>query len=260
MLARDNHLLMIRSLLEKATRRSTFRRTLPAGMGGAPIYVSGSAGLKYLFRPMESIDPGLCALAREFVSAGHTVWDVGANVGLFTFAAAHLAGARGKVIAFEPDVWLVQLLRHSAAIQPPSSAEVQIVPAAVAQSCDLRSFHIAVRSRATNALAGYGHHTGGVAERQTVVTASLDWLAERLPSPDVVKIDVEGAELEVLRGAIGLMQKKGPIFLCEVSADRAREVTQLLKDLRYRIYDGDSDGGARREVDVAPWSTVAVRS
>jgi FkbM family methyltransferase len=251
---------MLRTFLERTTRRTSFRRALPRIVGGAPIYVSGSAGLKYLFRPMGAIDPALCGLAREFIRPGDTVWDIGANVGLFSFAAAHMSGQTGKVFAFEPDVWLVQLLRRSASIQPSSSAAVRVIPTAVASTCDLRSFNIAVRSRATNALEGYGHHTGGIAEQQTVMTVSLDWLAERLPIPDVVKIDVEGAELEVLRGAIGLLEKKGPIVLCEVSADRSLEVTDLFKHLHYRIYDGETTGGARQEVAAAPWSTVAVRS
>jgi FkbM family methyltransferase len=252
---------MLRSFLEKATRRSSFRRALPALVGGVPIYVSGSAGLKYLFRPMESVDPALCGLAHEFVARDHVVWDIGANIGLFSFASAHLAGQGGKVFAFEPDVWLVQLLRHSVAIQPASSASVQIIPAAVASSCDLRTFNIAVRSRATNSLAGYGHgQTGGIAERQTVMTVSLDWLADRLPLPDVVKIDVEGAEFEVLSGAVGLLRKKGPIVLCEVSAERSREVADLLKGIGYRIYDGESVGNERQEVVAAPWSTVAIRA
>jgi FkbM family methyltransferase len=229
-------------------------------MGGASIYVSGSAGLKYLFRPMESVDPALCGLAQEFVARDHVVWDIGANIGLFSFAAAHLAGEGGKVFAFEPDVWLVQLLRHSASIQPSSSASVQIIPAAVASSCDLRTFNIAVRSRATNSLAGYGHgQTGGIAERQTVLTVSLDWLAERLPLPDVVKIDVEGAELEVLNGAIGVLKRKAPIVLCEVSVEHSRPVADLLRSVGYRIYDGESAADKRLEVTAAPWSTVAIR-
>jgi FkbM family methyltransferase len=251
---------MLRSFLERSTRRSSFRRALPAVLGGGPIYVSGSAGLKYLFKPMESIDPSLCGLAREFVASGHTVWDVGANIGLFAFVSAHLAGGSGKVFAFEPDVWLVQLLRRSASIQPSSSAAVQIIPAAIAKTSDLRTFNIALRSRATNSLAGYGHHTGGIAEQQTVVTVSLDWLAERLPLPDVVKIDVEGAELSVLSGAVGLLKEKGPVVLCEVSGDRSREVADLLKGAGYRIYDGSSIAGQRQELASAPWNTVAIRS
>jgi FkbM family methyltransferase len=252
---------MLRSFLENATRRSAFRRTLPADVGGARIYVSGSAGLKYLFRSMEFVDPVLCRLAREFVQRGFVVWDVGANIGLFSFAAAHLAGESGKVIAFEPDGWLVQLLRRSASIQPSSSARVQIVPAAVANSCDLRTFNIAVRSRASNALADYGHgHTGGIAEQQTVISLSLDWLAERLPLPDVIKIDVEGAELEVLSGALGLLQRKSPVILCEVCSDRSRDVSELLSSVGYRIYDGEAIPAKRQEIAAAPWSTVAIHA
>jgi FkbM family methyltransferase len=252
---------MLRSILEKASRRTTFRRTLPANVGGAQIYASGSAGLKYIFRSMDSVDPVLCRLARELVKRNHVVWDIGSNIGLFAFAAAHLAGESGKVVALEADMWLVQLLRRSAAIQPSTSASVQVIPAAVADGCDVRTFNIAARSRASNSLAGYGNsQTGGVAERQSVISVSMDWLAYRLPHPDVVKIDVEGAELEVLTGALGLLRTKGPVILCEVCAERSPGVTDLLRSIGYRIYDGEVSAAERPEVALAPWNTVAIRS
>lgn len=252
---------MLRTIIERMSRKTAFRRSLPSNVGGAQIYASGSAGLKYLFRPMDSIDPVLCRLAVESVRRGHVVWDVGSNVGLFSFAAAHLAGETGKVFAFEADVWLVQLLRRSASIQPLSSASVQIVPAAVANSCDVRTFNIAARSRASSSLAGYGNsQTGGIAEQQSVISVSIDWLAERLPPPDVIKIDVEGAELEVLTGALGLLRTKGPVVLCEVCQERSREVTELLRSVGYRIYDGEMPAARRPEVVVAPWNTLAIRS
>jgi FkbM family methyltransferase len=252
--------MFIRSLVERTARSASFRRSLPASVGGAQIYASVSGGLKYLFKPMESVDPGLCRLAREFVQRGHVVWDVGANVGLFSFAAAHLAGEAGKVFAFDADTWIVQLLRRSAAIQPSTSAPVEIIPAAVADSCNVRTFNIAVRSRASNYLQGYGQsQTGGVAERQTVICVSMDWLSERLPPPDVVKIDVEGAELEVLRGGIGLFQSKHPIVLCEVSAQSSPEVTVLLNSIGYTVYDGEALPTDRQALAAAPWNTVAIR-
>jgi FkbM family methyltransferase len=251
---------MLRRLLERATRKSTFRRRLPAAAGGGPIVVSGSAGLKYLLRSMDEVDPALVRLAREFVRPGHVVWDIGANIGLFAFAAAHLAGVKGKVFAFEPDVWLVQLLRRSAALQSPGSASVDIIPAAVARACELRTFHIAARSRATNSLAGYGHaQTGGVAETQTVLTVTLDWLAAETAPPDVLKIDVEGAELEVLRGGVELLRGRNPVLLCEVGADSSPEISALLHDLGYRLYDGECADAQRPEVDRAPWNTIALR-
>jgi FkbM family methyltransferase len=208
---------------------------------------------------MKRIDPGLFNLVREFVQRGNVVWDVGANIGLFTFSAAHLAGSNGRVVALEPDAWLVQLLRRSARIQPAASAPVDIIPAAVAHAVDLRTFQIAARSRAANSLKGYGStQTGGIAEEEIVVTVSLDWLSDKYPAPDILKIDVEGAELEVLRGAEALLEEKHPIVLCETSSANSSEVSALLLEKGYRLYDGGVSKGERRELSSAPWSTVAL--
>ena len=66
---------------------------------------------------MNDVDPVLMNLVKEFVRPRSVVWDIGANVGLFTFAAASLAGPEETVM--RPDAWLVQLLRRSAKLQPP---------------------------------------------------------------------------------------------------------------------------------------------
>lgn len=252
---------MVRTLLERTTRDWVFRRRLPGTLGGAKIFVSPSAGLRYLFRSMAQVDPKLCGLATDFVRKGNVVWDVGANLGLFSFAAAHLSGATGHVLSFEPDLWLVQLLRRSAAIQPTTAAPVRVVPVAVAETMDLRSFSIALRSRAGNFLAGYGStQTGGVREEQTVVSVSLDWLAKRLPTPDIIKIDVEGAELAVLEGGLDLLEAKRPVIICEVASESSRQVTALLRSKKYSIFDGDRAARERVELDAAPWNTLAIPS
>jgi FkbM family methyltransferase len=247
----------IRRLVESATARFVFTRQLPAEFGRAPVRVSPSGGLKFLFRRMADIDPQLFALVKSHVRPGNVVWDVGANVGLFSFAAAAVAGPSGRVFAFEPDVWLVQLLRTSAALQPASSAKVDIVPVAVASEMRLRNFNIAARSRASSFLAGYGStQAGGVAASQTVMAVSLDWAMGELPAPHVLKIDVEGAEVEVLEGARELLKAHRPIVLCEVSHERAQVVTDLLRGCGYRLFDGEKlEAG---EVQLATWNTVAL--
>jgi len=250
---------MIRTATEKLTRRMRFRRRLPADLGHHSIWVSPSAGLRFLFGRMKDADPILFNLVREFVHKDNVVWDVGANVGLFAFSSAYLCGSSGLVVALEPDAWLVQLLRQSSLTQPASCAPVHIIPAAVAQSVDLRTFQIAARSRATNSLQGYGStQTGGVAEQQTVVSLSLDWLSEKYPLPDVLKIDVEGAELEVLRGAEALFEKRRPLLLCEISGQASPEVTRLLVSKGYRLYDGEIAKGERKELSSATWTTIAL--
>jgi FkbM family methyltransferase len=208
---------------------------------------------------MSEIDPGLFNLLKEFVHKDNVVWDVGANVGLFAFGAAHLSGPNGLVVALEPDAWLVQLLRRSSLNLSPLSSPVYIIPAAAARSVDLRTFNLAARSRATSFLDGYGStQSGGVAEKYTVITLSLDWLSERYPLPDILKIDVEGAELEVLKGATGLLDKKRPTLLCEVSAETSDEVTALLSSKGYLLYNGDLAREDRKQLISASWNTIAL--
>jgi hypothetical protein len=111
--------MTIRRVIERLTKRLVFRRRLPAAFGSAALYVSPAAGLRFLFRPMSRIDPPLLLAAHKLVKKDDVIWDIGANIGLFSLAAAVCAGDQGEVIAFEPDTWLVQLLRRTSAVQAP---------------------------------------------------------------------------------------------------------------------------------------------
>lgn len=96
--------MSLRMGIEAATRSWILRRHLPENFGRTPIYVSPSSGLRYLFRRMAKVDPCLLAMAKTYVKPGMVVWDIGANVGLFSFASAWLAGSTGHVVAVEPDL------------------------------------------------------------------------------------------------------------------------------------------------------------
>jgi len=250
---------MLRRLTERLTRDWTIRRRLPPDFGNVPILVTPSAGLRYLGRSMDTVDPVLLGLVKEFVRPGSVVWDIGANIGLFAFAAASLAGPTGSVMAMEPDAWLVQLLRRTARMQPPSSAPVKIVPAAVASGLALRTLCLAERSRAANYLAEFGTiQTGGAREEQTIVALTLDWMLEFAPVPSLIKIDVEGAEIEVLRGAGKLFKTCRPVVLCEVIPSTTAAVTEFLSCRNYRIFDGETPAAQRQPLDAAPWCTLAI--
>jgi len=71
--------------------------------GRAPILVSPDSALAYWKPELGSVDPYLLSMVRELVRPGMMVWDIGANVGLFSFAAAALGA---QVLAVEPDIWL----------------------------------------------------------------------------------------------------------------------------------------------------------
>lgn len=134
-------------------------------------------------------------------------------------------------------------------------AQVTVIPAAIAASYGLSVFCIAKRTRATNHLAGYGStQTGGVTETQTVVTLTLDWLLTKVPAPNIIKIDVEGAELEVLSGALEIIKTIRPVVICEVGSERTLEVSAFFRSNGYKIFDGET----RKQVTHAVWTTVAM--
>ncbi len=188
------------------------------------------------------MDPALLQLAGEVVRAGDTVWDIGANMGLFSFAAAAMAGPGGRVLAVEPDTDLVSLLRRSAD-GAARHAPVEILPAAVSGELSVARFHVARRNRATSHLAGFGTAmAGGVRSTRLVPTVTLDWLAARFPAPDVVKIDVEGAELAVLSGGARVLAAC-PALICEVSGQNAEAVSALLAGTATRCTTATGTGG-----------------
>jgi FkbM family methyltransferase len=91
-----------------------------------------------------------------------------------------------------------------------------VLPAAVSDQESVARFHIARRSRSTNHLDGFGTtQTGGVRSTQMVPAVTLDWLAARLGTPDVIKIDVEEAEAAVLAGGTRVLGLASTI-ICEV--------------------------------------------
>jgi FkbM family methyltransferase len=162
------------------------------------------------------------------------------------------------VLAVEADTELTGLLRRSADANAGRGAPVEVLPSAVSDQVSVARFQIARRNRSTSHLAGYGTTmTGGLRSSQLVPSVTLDWLADRFPAPDVIKIDVEGAELAVLAGAAKVLAGR-PVILCEVGGDNARAVADLLTGREYSLFDGDRLPGQRVPVTAAPYNTLAV--
>lgn len=250
--------MLPRAVLEQMTHRFVMRRRLPSPFRAARIYVSSEGGLRYLQPSMAKVDPGLLGLVAEVVRPGDVVWDIGANIGLFSFAAAVAAGSSGHVLAFEPDAMLVGLLRRSA-VANQAHAPVDVLAVAVADEVGVARFHIARRNRSTSHLDGFGTtQTGGVRSTELVPTVTLDWLADHFPMPSVVKIDVEAAELGVLSAGTRVLRSQ-PTIICEVAGCNAAAAGDLLTAYGYTLYDGSELHNERIPTAVAPPETLAIR-
>ncbi len=250
---------MLRRVLERVSRNVVLKRRLPGPLGGHPLYVTPGAGLRYWRPSLDAIDPPLLSGAALCVKPGDVVWDIGANVGLFSFAAAGLAGASGRVLAVEADTQLVDLLRRSAALDAPGCAPVDTLCVAVSGEVGLARFHVAERSRATNHLEGGGStQTGGTRHSYPVVTVTLDWLLEMQGAPNVVKIDVEGLERRLLEGASQLLERVRPRLMIEVSSEHCDFVSELLRSHAYTLYDLDDPRADRPATVRATANTLAL--
>jgi FkbM family methyltransferase len=254
---------MLRRVAELLSRGIVLRRRLPREFQNLLLYVSPEASLRYWRSNLAAVDPLLFEMAREMVKAGQVVWDVGANVGLFSFCASALAGPSGSVLAIEPDFWLAHLISRSAqglSRDCHTAAPVAVLCAAVAEQTGVREFQIAERGRAANHLAQIqgSSQTGGNRYSHQTVTVSLDFLLEHFPPPSVLKIDAEAAEVRVLSGSARLLRTARPIIWCEVSPENSQSVGDLLRAHGYQIYAAALHPSERTALRRASWNTLAI--
>jgi FkbM family methyltransferase len=145
--------------------------------------------------------------ARELLAAvrkGDTVWDVGANVGVYAAQFAERGAA--SVVCFEPAPAAVEALqRRFPAVSPQTANPVRIVPIALSNQRGTALF--SADGASPNNQIGGADRSKPTIEIQ--VRSADEAQAEfALPTPNVVKIDVEGYELEVVEGAAQVLSSK----------------------------------------------------
>lgn len=175
-----------------------------------------------------SYGPDEVAAFRQLIKPGDVVLDVGAHVGYFTMLAARLVGRQGRVIAFEPlPVNLAYLRQHQRVNRLDN---VDILPLAVGGT--QREMTLALRGGSGRGRLESGRHAG-----PRVRVTSLDALLRsgRLPEPDFIKMDVEGAETEALQGAAELLGRCRPTMLLSVHGQRGHGSKAILTSLGYRL-------------------------
>ena len=150
-------------------------------------------------------------------------YDIGAHLGFLSFGAANCVGPKGKVFAFEPDPENCVRLKEMV-LRNHLQSRVEVVQAA-AWSYTSSS---GVPFRRGSSKAHGGVLADGITpvladgEVELVSAISLDdFLRNGNPGADVVKIDVEGGECEVLKGAEKLFSRSKPALICEVHHEKA---------------------------------------
>ena len=250
--------MSLRRLAEILSRGVVLRRRLPPSFGRLPIYVTPEAGLRF-WGPMSRVDSALYKMVEELVTPGTVVWDVGANVGLFSLCAAACAGESGFVLAIEPDPWLAHLIMRSCRKLPRKScSKVEVLCASISDCNRISRLEIAERARASSHLieAVGSNQAGTVRKIQPTASVTLDFLLDYFPAPSVLKIDVETHEASVLRGAARLLREARPTIWSEVAHQNSAEITELLHAAQYELHGAETHPHPR--IDRAWFSTLAV--
>lgn len=230
-------------------------------LDGRQVRCAIDAAPVFLSHPDHAEDRLLMQRVFESLRPGDTFLDVGSHVGLYAIGAAGRVGARGRVVAFEPTPDTIRKLTRNLALNA-LAQRVRIEQVAISDAPGTVSFTTSGTSMMNSIFAGTpeGHRRPGGPPRSIQVrTAMLDAYV-RPSERTVAKIDTEGHELAVLRGAGALLASPARIFV-ELHPwawpDEAAvwdELTQLCRRHRRRIelLDGTPlDGPAHRRVELS---------
>ena len=156
------------------------------------------------------------AAFRARLRPGATILDVGANIGQYALIAARAVGDDGLVVAFEPDARLrTRLIAH--ARRNDLERRIHVLPVAVTDLPGHAGF-----TPATGDNRGVGRLAADGAETVECVRLDDIWPSLGRARCDLVKLDIEGAELPALRGAEALLRAQRPALIVELNTVNAR--------------------------------------
>jgi len=197
----------------------------------------------YFEKYAQGYEPEVTAVITQMMPADGVFYDVGSNWGFFSILLASRTEFTGRIHAFEP--W-------------PSSFRdlVQITDQAELQDM-IQCHRIAVGASRKEVVMQSGRHSGlsQVVDARTGVRVEQRTLDElELEKPDLIKIDAEGAELEIIRGSAETLRNKRPMLVFEHACDHDNanglRVLQLLEDFQYRLYAPMIEFSQREQADA----------
>lgn len=188
------------------------------------------------------IDPAEITYLNHILDAirpGHTVFDVGVYRGYFSLAFLAKVGNTGRIIAFEPNPYNIQLLQDTIEINKISN--ILLVPKAIGEqpSGKLKLWGVGMSSVSSLRSNDLASPSGDFVDVD--ITSIDQYVTETGIFPDLIKIDIEGAELLALQGAMNTLKQQKTIVACEIHPHKlpafghsAQQVEEFFLKLGYR--------------------------
>ena len=205
-------------------------------------------------------EPEVSRFIRRALRPGMVVFDVGANIGHFTLLAAKRVGAAGQVHAFEPAKSECDKLAANVALNGFGNVVVNRV--AVCEQSGQVALQTLTDGLGLYNTLGRPFRSGEFASVMVPCTSLDDYVRERqIGRVDLIKIDIEGAEINALTGAAQLLSRDdAPVIVCEFSDPAAtgmghstRELRREIEALGFRIFRYEMQSGALVEEPPREW-------
>jgi FkbM family methyltransferase len=182
--------------------------------------------------PRGSLEASVQEALKRVLGKGDVLYDIGANLGFFALVGARLVGPEGHVYAFEPAPRNAAAIRENASLN--GLSEVVTIERAVGSAAG-RDRLLLVEDLSWSRLESRGWHPATEETIEVDVVAIDDLVrAGEIPPPDVVKVDVEGSEIDVLRGMRETLSEHRPAVVCELHGTNAAFV-EAMEELGYVI-------------------------
>jgi FkbM family methyltransferase len=189
---------------------------------------------------------------RRFLAPSMGFIDIGAHYGLYAILASQCVGRRGYVLAFEPARPIFRRLRWHLRLN--GARQVKVHACAVGARKSTMTLYMPARGVDTISSLRAPVIGDGITRRIDVEVVALDDLESlrRLPSIDMIKLDVEGAEAEVLEGATRVLKQHQPFWLFEALdattaawGSCARDLAERFVALGHELFEFTPDGSLR---------------
>jgi FkbM family methyltransferase len=225
--------------------------------------------LGFVTRGLNTFEPHYVNLLRSLIREGDCVFDIGANIGVYSVLFSRWVGQSGKVLAYEPDPSNLELLKRNLTMNGCNNTILRELALGISEGEDFFSRDLFTGStghlgRGTT----YGEVLFGDGSREVLLnvkTTTVDQETQRYGPPNVIKLDIEGGEFDVLQGSTDLLASHRPLIMSELSrwnenvpanATRASRASQLLHDYGYRVWDVDN--GVWLSSEDAAWMVLAI--
>jgi FkbM family methyltransferase len=188
-------------------------------------------------------EPSVIRALQRYLRPGDTCLDVGSHVGYLTILMSHLVGPQGCVAAFEPVPESFHTLHENVALNHLQNVRAECMALGEREGAMTLFCDSAQELSWTPSVAAYTA-LGADLKRISVPVRTLDdYLRTSHLHPNLVKIDVEGAELSVLRGASQMLREARPVVLIEIhdlGPSHRADILNLLHSCRYSVEEVDS--------------------